>query len=151
MGMVSSVYWEWEFLIQTIKLGVKAAFIYDAFLLFRMLIPHKRVIVSIEDMIYWMYITVIIFQLQMEQTNGILRGYSILGMVLGMGIYNKLLGENIIALAEKWISFVKMRLKSVRKILRIKLGKHKCVSEKNRRENGKKKNSSEKIFFNMKK
>lgn len=142
--MVSSVYWEWELLIQTIKLGIKAAFIYDGILLFRLLFPHKNIIISVEDFLYWIYVTAIIFQLQLAQSSGVIRGFCILGIILGMAVYNKLFGERIIAIAEKWICFIKRRLTAARKMLTIKLCKHISVFKKCRREDGKKKNSGKK-------
>lgn len=142
--MVASVYWQWEFLIQTIKLGIKIAFIYDGFLMFRLIIPHKKFLCSLEDLIYWVYAILMMFQFLLEQNDGVLRGYAVAGITIGMVMYHKLLGDRIIAGAQKWIGMIKTRLTSVIKMLRIKLCKHKHVSIKNRREDGRKKNSGKK-------
>lgn len=142
--MVSSVYWEWELLLQTIKLGIKLAFIYDGIRMFRILIHHNGVFISIEDLFFWTYSTIIIFELQLEQSDGVLRGFSILGMLLGMFLYNKILGERLVFLAEKGIGFFKRRLTETGKMFKIKLCKHLGVSKNNRRRNGKKKDSSKK-------
>lgn len=140
--MVASVYWEWDFFIQTIKLGVKLAFIYDGFLIFRLLCPHRNIVVSVEDLIYWIYASVIFFQLQLDQSEGVLRGFAILGIILGMMLYNKLFGEKLIALAEKWICFFKRRLTAIGNMVKIKLCRYGCVSKKNRREDGRKTKTS---------
>ena len=142
--MVSSVYQEWEILLYTIKFGIKMAVIYDGIRVLRLIFFHKNFLISLEDLVYWMYVTIMIFQLQLEQSNGVLRGFSMLGIFLGMMIYNKLLGEKIIFQAEKWIGFSKRRLTSIKKMLKMKLCKQKRVSGINRREHGKKKNSSKK-------
>lgn len=139
--MVSSVYWEWEFLLITIKLGVKLALFYDIIRIFRFLISHKKFVISIEDFFFWVYATLIIFQLQLEQSNGVLRGFSVLGMLLGMFLYNKLLGERLMFLAEKGISISKRRLTERTKMFKIKLSKHRDVFKKNRSNHGRKKNS----------
>lgn len=142
--MVSSVYLEWEFLIITIKLGVKLAFIYDMIRIFRLFLSHKNLFVSIEDLVFWIYATVIIFKLQLEQSDGVLRGFSILGMLVGMFFYYKLLGERLVGLAEKGIGITKRRLTESTKMFKMKLCKHGDVFKKSRSKHGRKKNPGKK-------
>lgn len=142
--MVSSVYWEWALLLQTIKLGIKLAFIYDGFRIFRILIHHKNVFISMEDLLFWIYSAIIIFELQLELSEGVLRGFSILGMLLGMYLYNKILGERLVLLAEKGISLFKRQLTEVGKVFKIVLCKHRSVLTKSRSKHGKKKNTGKK-------
>ena len=142
--MVSSVYKEWELLLQTIKMGIKLAFIYDGVRIFRILISHKNIMISLEDFFFWIYATWIIFQLQLEKSEGVLRGFSILGMMAGMVLYNKILGERLLVLAEKGIRFIKRQLTGMGKMLKMKLCKQRAVCTKIRSKHGKKKNSSKK-------
>lgn len=142
--MVSSVYWEWELLLYAVRLGIKLAFIYDGIRLFRLLFNHRNIVISIEDLFFWIYATWIIFSFQLEQSDGVLRGFSILGMLLGMFLYNKIFGEKLLYLAGKGISFFKRRLTEAGKMFKIKLCKHMDVSTKNRSKHGKKKNSGKK-------
>ena len=130
--------------MQSIKLGVKLTFIYDGIRLFRMMIFHKKIFVSVEDIFFWMYAAVVMFELQLEQSNGVLRGFSIAGMLLGMYLYSKILGERFLRLAEKGIIEFKRRLTGVVKVFKIKLCKHCDVFEKNRRKHGKRKNTKKK-------
>lgn len=139
--MVSSVYWEWELLLLTVKLGVKLAFVYDGIRIFRFLISHKNIFISFEDFFFWVYASCILFKLQLEQSNGILRGFSILGILAGMLLYNKLIGERLIFLAEKGIGFAKRQLTECTKMFKIKLCKHCNVFKNNRSKHGRKKNS----------
>ena len=135
--MISSVYWEWSLFLQAIKLGVKLTFIYDGIRMFRILIKHKNMIVSLEDILFWMYAAVVIFEMQLKQSDGMFRGFCILGMLLGMYLYNKILGEPLIVMAEKGITLFKRRLTDIVKMFKIKLCKHGNVSGKNRRKHGK--------------
>lgn len=144
MQMVSSVYWEWELLLTAVRLGVKLAFVYDGITMFRFLISHKKILISLEDFFFWVYAGGIIFKLQLEQSDGILRGFSILGILSGMFLYNKLIGEKLIFLAEKGIGFVKRQLTESIKMFKIKLCKHCNVFKNNRSEHGRKKNSGKK-------
>lgn len=142
--MVSSVYWEWSLLLQAIKLGVKLTFVYDGIRIFRILIKHKNIVVSIEDIFFWMYSAVIIFEMQLEQSDGVLRGFCVLGMLLGMYLYSKILGERLILLAEKGIGLFKRQLTGMIKVYKMKLCKRDKTSANNRRKHGKEKNTGEK-------
>ena len=142
--MVSNVYWEWEFLLITIKLGVKLSLFYDMLRIFRFLISHKNFVIAIEDFFFWIYATLIIFRLQLEQSSGVFRGFSVLGMFLGMLLYNKLLGKRLVSLAEKGIAITKRQLTERTKMFKIKLSKHGDVFKKSRSKHGRKKNSGKK-------
>ena len=136
--MVSSVYWEWSLFLQAIRLGVKLTLIYDGIRVFRILIRHRNLYTSIEDLCFWMYAGGVIFKLQLEQSSGMLRGFCILGMLVGMYLYSKILGEHLVGLAEKGITLLKRRLTSVVKMFKIKSRRQRDVSGENRRKHGKK-------------
>ena len=137
--MVSSVYREWELLFLAIKLGVKLAFIYDGIRIFRFFVSHGDFMISIEDLFFWIYAGIIIFELQLEQSNGVLRGFSILGMLLGMLLYSKLFGERLLLMAEKGSTVFKRQLTKLGKVFKINLGRRKSVSKNIRRKHDSKK------------
>lgn len=99
--MISSVYWEWEFFLLSIRLGIKLALLYEGITIFRMLISHNHWIKNIEDLCYWIYAAALLFKLQYEQSNGVFRGFSVLGVSLGMMIYYNLIGRYIRRLKDK--------------------------------------------------
>ena len=142
--MVSSVYWEWELLLQSIKLGIKLTFLYDGIRIFRILITHKNIMMSLEDLFFWIYATWIMFSFQLRESHGVFRGFFILGMLLGMFFYNKILGEKLIVLAEKGIGLFKRQLTEIGKLFKIKLCKQRNVCTKIRRKHGEKKDSCKK-------
>ena len=142
--MVSSVYWEWELFLTAVKLGVKLALFYDGIRIFRFLIGHKNGIISLEDFFFWMYAALMIFRLQLAQSNGILRGFCILGMIFGMMLYESILGERLVKTFQKGIGFTKRRLTESTKMFKMKLSKHCDVFEKNRSKHGRKKNPGKK-------
>lgn len=137
--MVSSVYWEWELLLLAIKLGIKLAFIYDGIKIFRFFVSHKNIVISIEDLFFWIYAGIIIFEFQLEQSNGVLRGFSVLGMLLGMFLYSKLLGERLLFVAEKGSLVFKRQLTDREKVFKISLYRQKSVSKNIGRKHGSKK------------
>ena len=137
--MISDVYREWELLLYAVKIGVKLAFIYDGIRILRLFFSHGTFFSSMEDFVFWLYSGVIIFQFQLKYNDGILRGFSILGMLSGMYIYNKIFGERIILLAGKGSAYLKRRLTIIKKMINMKLSKHKDVFQKNRSKHGGKK------------
>ena len=142
--MVASVYWEWELLLTAIKLGIKLTLFYDILCIFRFIISHKNYVISLEDFFFWVYAAGIIFQLQLELSNGVLRGFSVLGMLLGMILYNALFGKRMVSLAENGIRITKRRLTEYTKVFKMKLCKHRDVFKKNRSKHDRKKNSGKK-------
>ena len=99
--MVSSVYWEWEIFLLSIRLGIKLALIYEGIVILRLLIPHNHWVKNVEDLCYWIYATTQLFKLQYEQSNGVFRGFCVLGVSLGMMIYYNLIGRYINKLKDK--------------------------------------------------
>ena len=142
--MISSVYWEWELLLLSIKTGIWFALLYDFILVFRMLIGHNLWMESLEDLIFWVYVTAGLFQLQLTKSDGVLRGFSVLGVILGMCFYYIMLGKHINKMAKKGITFLKRRLTEKWKLFKMKLCKQECGLKYHRRKNGTKRNSGEK-------
>lgn len=98
--MVSSVYWEWELFLLSLKVGIQIAFIYEVILIFRMFVRHGKWAKMTEDLCYWLYATAILFKLQYGYSQGVLRGFSILGVFLGMMLYYIVVGKPINRLVE---------------------------------------------------
>ena len=48
---------------------------YDFLRILRIFIPHLPVIMGVEDMVYWVYASLVTFSLLYEQNDGGLRGY----------------------------------------------------------------------------
>ena len=99
--MVSSVYWEWELFLLSIKVGIKIAFIYEVIVIFRMFVAHCKWVRTAQDLVYWIYAATILYQLQYKHSNGVLRGFSILGVFLGMVLYYIVVGNPINKLLER--------------------------------------------------
>lgn len=127
-----------------LKLGVKLAFIYDIIRMFRFLVLHNNFFISLEDFLFWIYSSVIMFKVQLEQSNGVLRGFSVLAMFMGMLLYNRLIGERLTKMEEKGITFAKRQLTERIKMFKMNLHKHCAVFRKSRSNYDRKKNSGKK-------
>ena len=119
------------FLMHSAILGVYLAFIYDNIRIFRRIFPHNTIAVSLEDIVFWCYLTVKVFLLMYYESNGLLRWFAVVGAAAGIFLYKSLIGRfyvHYISLMGRMIMqrlkrIFKIRLKSERKILRIRLCK----------------------------
>ena len=44
-----------EFLLHAFLMGIYITFVYDILRIFRRVIPHKDLMVSLEDLVFWIY------------------------------------------------------------------------------------------------
>lgn len=118
--MVSSVYWEWSLLIESLKLGIKMGLIYDAFRLLRVLFSHHKFIIDVEDIVYWIICTYLIFRLQLNLADGITRGFVIVTVFVGMGLYHMVFARWWISPVRKWVNKLKQWLTRAKEKFRMK-------------------------------
>lgn len=78
------------FLLHAMRMGVVISFLYDILRIYRRLFPHGLFWVSVEDLIFWIYCSAEVFFLMHREGNGNLRWFAVMGAMLGMGIYVKL-------------------------------------------------------------
>ncbi len=95
-----------QFLIHATLMGIFITFVYDLLRILRRVIPHGAFFVSLEDMFFWLYCTAEVFLLMYHEGNGSLRWFAILGAMMGMFLYKKLLSE-------LFVKYVSLALKKV--------------------------------------
>jgi len=78
------------FLLYALLMGIFITFVYDILRIFRRVIPHKNCLVSLEDLGFCIYCAIKVFVLMYRESNGTLRWFAILGALVGMLIYKKL-------------------------------------------------------------
>ncbi|WP_310604115.1 spore cortex biosynthesis protein YabQ [Anaerosporobacter sp.] len=107
---------EVQFFLTSILYGILLLIVYDSIRIIRRVVPHKAFFVALEDILFWIAASIVIFMMIYERNNGTIRGFAILGMLLGMVIYNQLLSRFIV----KGITrIIKAILKAVWKVLSI--------------------------------
>lgn len=82
---------ESQFLFYALIMGIFITFVYDILRIFRRVVPHNNFWVSVEDLLFWIYCAAEVFLLMYYQGNGTLRWFAILGALVGMGSYKKLI------------------------------------------------------------
>ncbi len=80
--------------------GIYLLVFYDVFRIIRRIFPRGAILVGIEDLLYWTVSSVLIFRMMYQQNNGIIRGFAILGMFLGMLLYHNLISDPLV----EWIA-----------------------------------------------
>ena len=105
--MNTMIIMELRFFLMSVLCGVILLVIYDCLRIFRKVIEHDSVWISIEDILYWVFSAVLIFRMMYEMNNGIIRGFSMAGVLLGMIIYKYSISEYVV----KGISFVLIQVK----------------------------------------
>lgn len=81
---------EREFLLHAIWMGVFITFVYDFLRIFRRVLPHGSFFVSLEDLIFWVYCAEEVFLLMYHESDGTLRWFAVIGAMVGMFLYKKL-------------------------------------------------------------
>ena len=80
-----------EFLLHALLMGIFITFVYDLLRIFRRILSHNSFFVSLEDLGFWIYCGAEVFLLMYRESNGMLRWFAVLGALLGMALYKKLI------------------------------------------------------------
>lgn len=96
--MINSVQTQAYIFLSTLYGGIIIGFIYDLYRIFRYFFRPKKVATFIEDLAFWIIVTLISLYILISSNWGELRGYNFLGFLCGAVLYNKLLSRYIITL-----------------------------------------------------
>lgn len=101
---------ELRFFCTSVFWGVLLLIFYDVLRIIRRIINHNGFFIAFEDLIYWVVSSLLIFRMMYRQNNGIIRGFAILAMLLGMILYHSALSEflvdNISGLINKVLALI---------------------------------------------
>lgn len=85
--MSENIFSELYFLFYAILSGAFLAAVYDIFRIMRRVFVHSDFIVSLEDLVFWIFCAVSVFYLLNAQSDGRLRWFSVAGAAIGMFAY----------------------------------------------------------------
>ena len=94
--MSQDIFAELDFLFHSFLLGIIITAVYDGFLILRRLVKHSLLMISLEDLLFWMGCAVGVFMMLYEENNGILRWFAVMGAASGMVLYKISISEFII-------------------------------------------------------
>jgi spore cortex biosynthesis protein YabQ len=114
---------ELQFFLLSILWGGLLLLAYDVLRIFRRLIKHGIILVAIEDLIFWLLASLFIFTMIFQKNNGIIRGFSIIGMLLGIILYHFSISEwlvnSITKLIQTLLSPIKAAIKQIIRFFRF--------------------------------
>lgn len=90
---------EMGFLFHSFLLGAEIALAYDGFLIVRRLIRHSGIVVSLEDLAFWIVCALEVFRVLCRENDGMLRWFAVAGAFSGMLVYKKTVSRLIIGTA----------------------------------------------------
>ena len=98
------------FLMHSLLMGIFITFVYDLLRIFRRVVPHARLLVSLEDLAFWVYCGAEVFLLMYRESNGTLRWFAVLGALAGMFFYKKIVSP-------LFVKYTSLLLEKVLKLL----------------------------------
>ncbi|MBE6013546.1 spore cortex biosynthesis protein YabQ [Anaeropeptidivorans aminofermentans] len=115
--MILSIGFQLRLFLLMIITGFVIGFVYDILRIIRRIIKHGKFIANIQDIIYWVIVTIFVFYIIFTYNNGEIRFYSILGVFLGMIFYFLLVSPLVLKIAMTVIDFLAKVIKTAVKII----------------------------------
>lgn len=107
--MSDTIIQEVEFLGSSFLTGVLILIVYDILRIFRRVFSHSVGAVGVEDFIYWMLVTFLIFSMLFRENNGAIRWFSVIGIFFGMVLYNMTVSLFFV----KYVSFIFIKIRKI--------------------------------------
>lgn len=105
--MTTDIVWEGSTLCRTLWWGMVFAAEYDTIRIFRRIVRHKTLIIpAVEDIIYWLYISVKVFSICFYVNDGVMRAFIIAGFAIGAVIYIRTLSRYYIKYGVRLIQLI---------------------------------------------
>lgn len=104
--MILSISFQFELFITALFIGFFLGLCYDFLRIIRIYFTHNNVAIGVEDIVYWSFMSVIIFMIILYQNDGEIRVFFILTMLLGMLLYRISISNIVIKLINNIIKLV---------------------------------------------
>ena len=83
--------------LTALLLGAALCFVYDLFRVFRRVVPHNLQAVTLEDFLFWILWTLAVMTMLDAMDRGVVRGFSLGAVFLGMLLYLLCFSRSVIA------------------------------------------------------
>jgi spore cortex biosynthesis protein YabQ len=107
MRMILSMSSQALVFLTTVVIGAVIGFVYDLFRVIRKIVPHANLMTSIEDMLYWIIVSLLMFYVMLNQNNGEIRIFTVMGAFLGMLLYFLTVSKLFMAVSLTIVAFIK--------------------------------------------
>lgn len=92
-----------QFFMVSVLWGAFILIAYDVLRILRRIIRHNTFFVAVQDILFWAAASVFIFAMIYVKNSGIIRGFSIMGMGIGMLIYHYIFSDWVVILISRII------------------------------------------------
>lgn len=113
---------EARFFLLSLLTGIVWLFAYDLIRVFRLFVPHKKWLVFVVDYLFWLVGSFLVFVMIYQVNDGIIRGFSVAAMVVGMLAYHYGPGMLLMYLAKR----VKRGMLRIKRYVCSKIKRKKC-------------------------
>ena len=121
MSVSGSIQNEMMLFGSAVLLGAALMLLYDVIRICSRILPRGIILVSIEDVIYWIVFGIAVFILLYRENDGAVRGFIVGGIAVGLFLYYQLLGRWLMKWMGVLIRSLKKRLKKAMEKVKIKL------------------------------
>ena len=101
----------------TAVVGFFIGFIYDIFRIIRKLFKHKIILTQIEDILFWIVVSLFMFFVMLSNNYAQIRAFNVLGAALGALLYFLTAGRLVMAMSDAVIRFLNIPLNFLKKSL----------------------------------
>ncbi len=116
--------------LASINTGLIAGMIYDVYRVFRYYSKPKKILSFIEDLIFWLLISIVFFFTLIKTTEGVIRGFLFFGFLLGLAIYFKLISKYIFIIIKGIIRLILDLINEILKVITFPYKKLKNFTKK---------------------
>lgn len=95
-----------KYVFASFFLGIFLMFLYDFLLAHRDIKKIGKILLFIEDWIFWEISAIFVFQMIFQLNNGILRSFFVIAFLLGMTGYRKVVGNTVQKAIKTVVTFV---------------------------------------------
>ena len=121
MSVSGSIQNEMMLFGSAVLMGAALMLLYDVIRICRRILPRGIILVSIEDVIYWIVFGIAVFILLYRENDVAVRGFIVGGIAVGLFLYYQLLGRWLMKWMGVLIRSLKKRLKKAMEKVKIKL------------------------------
>lgn len=107
--MSGNILYEGRLVCSGFLTGIGLLMVYDCVRVFRILFSHRSIWMGVEDMLYWIYSSLIVFTLLYRENDGNLRAYVIAAVFAGMVLYQWLISRKMLNYLKKLVESVKVK------------------------------------------
>jgi spore cortex biosynthesis protein YabQ len=101
----------------TVAFGLCVGLFFDCFRVLRRTLRHPWFLTQLEDILFWIAVSLAMFYIMLNENSGEIRFYSILGVFIGMVLYFETLSRLVLPVSVKIVRFIKSVIITVIKIL----------------------------------